>query len=351
MKLFVYVTTFITVLIFLFNINSNSIFAQCAPGEILRTCNLNSFQVCQESGGNVGCPSGFRPSDPSCGEGQDCCANYLSGSFPNLSCSPDYYCCVPETTPTTAPVNCESYGPGWECISTSTSYCNSIGGVYISCQSGPNTGSCCAPPPTPTPTGGLNPCILVGGRCVETEDDCAWNELEISQECPTSSPICCGPIDPGGIGDCSSLDDAICRDQCGENESAWISMNNCMESGQECCLLNPHAYSELEIWCDESGGRTAAYTGKLYTAIGCIPITGDGTDFVSFILRWGIGIAGGIALLLIVFGAIQIITAGGNPQKVQAGKELISSALAGFLFLLLSVYLLEFIGIEILNIF
>ncbi len=85
------------------------------------------------------------------------------------------------------------------------------------------------------------------------------------------------------------------------------------------------------------------------SAIGCLPLS-DTESFISFMLRWGIGIAGGVALLLIVYSAVQIMTAGGDPAKIQAGKELLTAAIAGFLFLLLSVFILQFVGVEILQI-
>lgn len=85
------------------------------------------------------------------------------------------------------------------------------------------------------------------------------------------------------------------------------------------------------------------------SAIGCFPIV-DGDQFLGFILGWAIGIAGGIALLLIVYAGVIMITAGGNPEKVQAGKELLTAAIGGFIFLLFSAYILRFVGVDILQI-
>jgi len=88
---------------------------------------------------------------------------------------------------------------------------------------------------------------------------------------------------------------------------------------------------------------------ELNTAIGCIPI--DGTPaLISFFLRWSIGIAGGIAVIFILYSAFLLITSGGDPKKVQAGKELLTAAIAGLVFLILSVFVLRIIGIDILGI-
>ena len=88
---------------------------------------------------------------------------------------------------------------------------------------------------------------------------------------------------------------------------------------------------------------------EINTAIGCIPF-GDMTGLSRKILSWAIGIAGGIAFVLSVAAGFMISTAAGDPKKLQAGKELLNSALAGLLFLIFSVFILKLIGVDILNI-
>jgi hypothetical protein len=87
--------------------------------------------------------------------------------------------------------------------------------------------------------------------------------------------------------------------------------------------------------------------GCIQTAIGCIDPTPSGlfTKFFSI----GIGIAGGIAFLLIVFGGFQIITSAGNPERLNEGKEVVTSAIAGLLMIIFSVFLLKIIGVNILG--
>lgn len=65
--------------------------------------------------------------------------------------------------------------------------------------------------------------------------------------------------------------------------------------------------------------------------------------FAGKFLTLGIGIAGGIALILMVIGAIRIITAAGDPKSVAAGREMIIAAIAGLLFLVFSVVILNFL--------
>ncbi len=84
------------------------------------------------------------------------------------------------------------------------------------------------------------------------------------------------------------------------------------------------------------------------TAIGCVPI--DQTKFLSFVLRWAIGIASGVAFILIVLASFQIMTSQGDIKKVQAGKELLTSAIMGLILIIFSVFILRIIGVNILQI-
>ncbi len=45
----------------------------------------------------------------------------------------------------------------------------------------------------------------------------------------------------------------------------------------------------------------------------------------------------------------QITTSSGDPKRLQAGKELLTSAIAGLLLLILSAFILRLIGVDILG--
>lgn len=85
------------------------------------------------------------------------------------------------------------------------------------------------------------------------------------------------------------------------------------------------------------------------TAIGCVPF-GDQNALVGFILRWALGIGGGIAFLLILVAGFQIMTSRGDPNRLKAGQELMTSAIAGLLLMIFSIFILRLIGVDILNI-
>ena len=87
------------------------------------------------------------------------------------------------------------------------------------------------------------------------------------------------------------------------------------------------------------------------TAIGCIPMLGNdnGAAFYGFLLKWAIGIAGGIAFLLIVYAGFMVMTSSGNPERLKAGQELLTSAVSGLVLLILSIFILSLIGVKILQ--
>lgn len=98
----------------------------------------------------------------------------------------------------------------------------------------------------------------------------------------------------------------------------------------------------------EGCGDGVEEEGFINTAIGCIPYN-DASALASFILRWAVGIGGGIAFILMVYAGFLIITSTGNPQRLQAGKELLTAAVSGLLLLVFSVFLLRIIGVDILG--
>jgi len=122
------------------------------------------------------------------------------------------------------------------------------------------------------------------------------------------------------------------------------SVNQCCSSASEC----PAPPSSTSINCTPTGGTT---NSGINTAIGCVPVLSDstGTAFMGFVLKWALGIGGGIAFLLILYGGFMVMTSAGNPERLKAGQELLTSAISGLLLLIFSIVVLKFIGIDILQ--
>lgn len=74
------------------------------------------------------------------------------------------------------------------------------------------------------------------------------------------------------------------------------------------------------------------------------------TGFIKSLFGILLSLAGGIALLLIIYAAFQLLVSQGNPEKVQGARETITSAIIGLLFLIFSLTILQIIGVEILHI-
>ena len=146
----------------------------------------------------------------------------------------------------------------------------------------------------------------------------------------------------------------------GTHSCFWASTAGCIPANVNCELSYSVDLSYCKSFsftkCTSAPEKTCISEGPLggcegeaiNTAIGCIPI-GDTNEFLGFILRWAIGIGGGIAFLLIVFAGFQIMTSAGNPERLQAGRELLTSAIAGLILLVFSVFILRIIGVDILK--
>lgn len=99
--------------------------------------------------------------------------------------------------------------------------------------------------------------------------------------------------------------------------------------------------------CAKGSGKPCLSGDGIETAIGCIHT--DPVELVKDILKFTTAIAGGIAFLLMLSGAFQMITSAGNADSLKAGQERFKDAIIGLLFILLSVLILKVIGVDILG--
>lgn len=113
-------------------------------------------------------------------------------------------------------------------------------------------------------------------------------------------------------------------------------------------MILPQKVLAADVNCTPTGGEA---NSGIDTAIGCIPVLNNdnGTAFMAFVLRWAVGVGGGIAFLLILYAGFMLMTSTGNPERIKAGQELLTSAISGLILLIFSVFILKFIGIDILG--
>ncbi len=76
-------------------------------------------------------------------------------------------------------------------------------------------------------------------------------------------------------------------------------------------------------------------------------INPDPVEVVSIILRYLLGISGGLFLLIFIRAGYRMITSQGNPEAIKEARESITSAVVGFIFLLFSFIVLEIIGVDL----
>ncbi|OGE62949.1 hypothetical protein A2964_00400 [Candidatus Daviesbacteria bacterium RIFCSPLOWO2_01_FULL_40_27] len=84
------------------------------------------------------------------------------------------------------------------------------------------------------------------------------------------------------------------------------------------------------------------------TAIGCIHTSP--VEFTKDLMTFLIGISGGLAFLMMLLGAFQMLTSAGNPDTLAAGKSRLTSAVIGLLIVIFATLLLQIIGFDILKI-
>lgn len=155
-------------------------------------------------------------------------------------------------------------------------------------------------------------------------------------ECGSKCPICRKlPSDPYSQKVCQTKPTpppVVKRDPCYDYKNKTVI--------QECAAC-------LGGETDKEDLNRPHYGEKYWTALGCIPVKPG--DFIKTLIRIGFGIGGGIAFLFMVMGVIKILTSQGNPETLNDGRGMITSAIAGLLLVIFSVIVLKIIGVDILE--
>lgn len=100
---------------------------------------------------------------------------------------------------------------------------------------------------------------------------------------------------------------------------------------------------------EQASCKTCSNGGGVWTSLGCF--SGNLSEFISQkILGTGVGLAGGISLLCIMFAAFQMQTSSGNAEKVKKAQELLTNCITGLMIIMFSILILKIIGVDILRI-
>ncbi len=85
-----------------------------------------------------------------------------------------------------------------------------------------------------------------------------------------------------------------------------------------------------------------------WTVFGCLPHSPSA--FAAFVLRFSLGIGGGVAFLVMVWGSFYLLTSAGNPGRINQGKKIIFYAGLGILVIIFSIFIFQLVGVQILGI-
>lgn len=94
-------------------------------------------------------------------------------------------------------------------------------------------------------------------------------------------------------------------------------------------------------------GDASVESGGILTAIGCIHT--NPASFTQDLVKFAVGISGGLAFLMMLLGASQMLTSNGNPDALKAGQDRLISATIGLLIVIFAVLLMQIIGVDILK--
>ncbi len=276
-------------------------YGQAQLSDDMKTCEYSGTQTCSETSG---CPGANQPNPSQC--------SIRAGE----SCWDDTECRTNKRTNESDP-NCSNY------------YCvDANGNHFIRRQTiDPGPGTCVqrSSPPPEQPEGGL----------IKTPPD--YEDQPPCLTCPEGTRYDLSKAPPQ------------CSDGFGnkvnETNSEPGCPNNACIQGQG-CEPEGHPGSTPEPCKDYD--RTGIGCSIIETALGGIRT--DVPGFVNRLLSFILGISGGIVLILIISAGYRLMVSSGNPERVQAAREQLTSAIVGLLFIIFSLVILQVITRDIIGI-
>ncbi len=169
----------------------------------------------------------------------------------------------------------------------------------------------------------------------------------------------CGAKSPKGLSCCNDINSSnqtlLCLD--GQGNLANDTSGTCTYENMSVNANPPQATPPpppCAQFIDSNGDnipnantKNVSGCGSVNTALG--PWSADPSGFVTSLFGILLSISGGIAVLLIMFSGYRIVTSQGDPEKLQGGKEQLTAAIVGLLFIIFSLVILQIIGVDVLK--
>lgn len=94
-----------------------------------------------------------------------------------------------------------------------------------------------------------------------------------------------------------------------------------------------------------------ASSGGYPSAIGCLPLDNIGKFIAETVFGIGLSFAGAICLLCIIYSAIMLQTSQGSSEQIEKARKILIQCLSGLVFIIFSIFILRFIGVNLLRIY
>lgn len=98
-----------------------------------------------------------------------------------------------------------------------------------------------------------------------------------------------------------------------------------------------------------AGANSKGSCSKVDTGLG-ISIGTNPQSLIQTLFGLILSVSGGIALLLIIISGYKLLASQGNPEAIKGAREQLTAAIVGLLFIILSLVMLQVIGVDILHI-
>lgn len=90
--------------------------------------------------------------------------------------------------------------------------------------------------------------------------------------------------------------------------------------------------------------------GGFWSALGCVYTNNISSFIQDNIFGLGLGLAGFVSLLCIIYSAFNLQLSRGNPEKIKNAQQMLTSCIMGLVLIIFSVFILRTIGVNILRI-